>query len=122
MKRKSLIFLITLALIGCGTSNNGEIKVEDPYLWLEEVEGKKALEWVESQNKLTEERYSNNPRFNQTYSYLLEDYNSVDRIPYPSIRGSISITSGEIKITSEAYGGEQVLIRISLRTQSGKQY
>ena len=43
MKRKSLIFLITLALIGCGTSNNGEIKVEDPYLWLEEVEGKKAL-------------------------------------------------------------------------------
>ena len=87
MKRKSLIFLITLALIGCGTSNNGEIKVEDPYLWLEEVEGKKALEWVESQNKLTEERYSNNPRFNQTYSYLLEDYNSVDRIPYPSIRG-----------------------------------
>ena len=87
MKRKSLIFLITLALIGCGTSNNGEIKVEDPYLWLEEVEGKKALEWVESQNKLTEERYSNNPRFNQTYSYLLEDYISVDRIPYPSIWG-----------------------------------
>ena len=35
-----MIFLITLALIGCGTSNNGEIKVEDPYLWLEEVEGK----------------------------------------------------------------------------------
>ena len=57
MKRKSLIFLITLALIGCGTSKNGEIKVEDPYLWLEEVEGKKALEWVESQNKLTEERF-----------------------------------------------------------------
>ena len=43
MKRKSLIFLITLALIGCGTSNNGEIKVEDPYLWLEEVVGNKAL-------------------------------------------------------------------------------
>ena len=78
---------LNIALIGCGTSKNGEIKVEDPYLWLEEVEGKKALEWVESQNKLTEERYSNNPRFNQTYSYLLEDYNSVDRIPYPSIRG-----------------------------------
>ena len=24
---------------------------EDPYLWLEEVQGKKALEWVKEQNK-----------------------------------------------------------------------
>ena len=87
MNRKCLFFLITLALIGCGTSKNGEVKVEDPYLWLEEVEGKKALEWVESQNKVTQERYGNNPRFNDTYNYLLADFNSVDRIPYPSIRG-----------------------------------
>ena len=93
--------------------------MEDPYLWLEEVEGKKALEWVESPNKLTEERYSNNPRFNQTYGYLLEDYNSVDRIPYPSIRGEYIYNFWRIKITSEAYGGEQVLIRISLKPKVG---
>ena len=61
--------------------------MKDPYLWLEDVEGKEALQWVESQNELTKERYSQAETFDETYNYLLDDYNSVERIPFPSIRG-----------------------------------
>ncbi|MAV83762.1 MAG: S9 family peptidase [Gammaproteobacteria bacterium] len=68
-------------------SNNDDNKMKDPYLWLEDVEGKEALQWVESQNELTKERYSQAETFDETYNYLLDDYNSVDRIPFPSIRG-----------------------------------
>ena len=87
MNRLGLIFLITIIINACGMSNNDDNKMKDPYLWLEDVEGKEALQWVESQNELTKERYSQAETFNETYNYLLDDYNSVDRIPFPSIRG-----------------------------------
>ena len=87
MNRLGLIFLITIIINACGMSNNDDNKMKDPYLWLEDVEGKEALQWVESQNELTKERYSQAETFDETYNYLLDDYNSVDRIPFPSIRG-----------------------------------
>lgn len=87
MNRLGLIFLITIIINACGMSNNDDNKMKDPYLWLEDVEGKEALQWVESQNELTKERYSKAETFDETYNYLLDDYNSVDRIPFPSIRG-----------------------------------
>ena len=58
MNRLGLIFLITIIINACGMSNNDDNKMKDPYLWLEDVEGKEALQWVESQNELTKERYS----------------------------------------------------------------
>lgn len=87
MNRLGLIFLITIIINACGMSNNDDNKMKDPYLWLEDVEGKEALQWVGSQNELTKERYSQAETFDETYNYLLDDYNSVDRIPFPSIRG-----------------------------------
>lgn len=87
MNRLGLIFLITIIINACGMSNNDDNKMKDLYLWLEDVEGKEALQWVESQNELTKERYSQAETFDETYNYLLDDYNSVDRIPFPSIRG-----------------------------------
>jgi len=87
MNRLGLIFLITIIINACGMSNNDDNKMKDPYLWLEDVEGKEALQWVESQNELTKERYSQAETFDETYNYLLDDYNSVDRIPFPSVRG-----------------------------------
>ena len=48
----------------------------DPYLWLEEVEGEKALNWVQNQNKSSLAHFEADPRYNQylesqsTYSTL----------------------------------------------------
>ena len=62
------------------------VNVEDPYLWLEEVEGEEALQWVQSQNEITQARYESSESFDNTYQFLLDEYNSDDRIPYAYIQ------------------------------------
>ncbi len=59
----------------------------DPYLWLEEVRGEKALEWVKARNEATLEVLKAQPGFQETYDKALEILNSNVRIPYPQIRG-----------------------------------
>lgn len=60
---------------------------EDPYLWLEEVDGKKALEFVDTQNKNTIEALSSLKDYESIYLKTLEIYNSPERIAYPANRG-----------------------------------
>jgi len=59
----------------------------DPYLWLEEVEGEKALEWVDEQNAVSLGYLEALPNFQPLYQRNLEIYNSDERIPTPAIRG-----------------------------------
>jgi prolyl oligopeptidase len=56
----------------------------DPRVWLEEVEGERALEWVEGQNERTFDRLQGDPRYDELYNAALEVYQSNDRIPYGS--------------------------------------
>jgi prolyl oligopeptidase len=55
---------------------------EDLYLWLEEVEGKKALEWVELQNKKSVAKLESVPGFKKLNEKIFEILNSDKRIPY----------------------------------------
>ncbi len=64
------------------------IAQEDPYLWLEEVEGKKAMDFVIDQNKKTYEKFSQDSIYKSIYSKTLEILNSTDRIAFPSIIGN----------------------------------
>jgi prolyl oligopeptidase len=57
----------------------------DPYLWLEQIEGKKALSWVEGQNEATLAVLKAQPMFAETYENTLKIMNSDERIAYPSI-------------------------------------
>src|SRR5690606_32894132 len=59
----------------------------DPYLWLEEVESSKNLEWVETWNKKSLEVLTSQPGYDALYEKNLEILNSTDRIAQPSIRG-----------------------------------
>jgi len=61
---------------------------EDPYLWLEEVEGDRALAWVEDQNEVSLGYLEALPTFGPLYERNLEIYNSDERIPMPAIRGA----------------------------------
>lgn len=61
---------------------------EDPYLWLEEVEGAKALEWAKAKSAADTAVLEAVPEFAEIHATLLEIYNSRDRIPQPSIRGA----------------------------------
>ncbi|MCH2032248.1 MAG: prolyl oligopeptidase family serine peptidase [Tenacibaculum sp.] len=81
MKR---IFLCLVAMMGISNYGNAQ---EDKYLWLEEVDGKKALEFVNEQSKKTEAKLTSSPYYKSIYNKSLEIYNSTDRIPYPSMYG-----------------------------------
>ena len=59
---------------------------EDPYLWLEEVEDKKALEWVTQQNKQTFDLFEKEATFSSVFHESLAIYNADDRIIAPNFR------------------------------------
>jgi prolyl oligopeptidase len=59
----------------------------DPRVWLEEVEGERALEWVEGQNDRTFERLREDERYQGLYDQALAIYQSEDRIPYGAYYG-----------------------------------
>jgi prolyl oligopeptidase len=59
---------------------------EDPYLWLEEVEGERALTWVREQNARSLAVLEGDPRFAQLHADALQLANTRDRLPTGSVR------------------------------------
>ena len=59
----------------------------DPYLWLEEVEGQRALEWVHAQNARSLPVLENDPRYQGLLNAALEVAQSRDRLPLGQVRG-----------------------------------
>ncbi len=53
---------------------------DDPYLWLEEVESEKALDWVRGQNARSLAVLENDPRFDALYQDALSILNSKERL------------------------------------------
>ncbi len=60
---------------------------EDPFLWLEEVESERALDWVRGQNAETFEELTENSLYEELYAEALAILNSDARIPEGSIVG-----------------------------------
>ncbi|MBI1338828.1 prolyl oligopeptidase family serine peptidase [bacterium] len=56
------------------------------HLWLEEVEGERALDWVRSQNDRTLGKLQSDPRYEPFYNEALRIAQSKERIPYGAIR------------------------------------
>ena len=73
------------------TPAHGETKrkpiLDDPYLWLEEVEGERALEWVHARNRECFDELEADERYGKFLSQAEKLLNAKDRIPYGSIRG-----------------------------------
>jgi prolyl oligopeptidase len=61
---------------------------EDPNLWLEEVSGERALQWVHAQNALSTNKLGSTPGFSALEERLLRIYDSHERIPYLSKHGA----------------------------------
>ncbi|MEM6327903.1 MAG: prolyl oligopeptidase family serine peptidase [Bacteroidota bacterium] len=59
----------------------------DEFLWLEDVEGERAMEWVESRNASTLEALQAHPAYDDLYADALAVLTSDERIAYPSIMG-----------------------------------
>jgi prolyl oligopeptidase len=91
---KSFLFLsmavapLNAAIAEDETSSDSTKKVsdvtdkEDPYLWLEDVTGEKALDWVKQRNAITQAKFESSPEFTKLRDDLLEILNSKERIPF----------------------------------------
>ncbi len=94
-KKLYLIFLITLISACAQQTTKGPIlkptpplqqaeSSADAFLWLEEVEGDKAINWVKARNKKSLDIIKKHPKFDALYENNKTIYNSNDRIPYVS--------------------------------------
>ncbi|HET6637568.1 MAG TPA: prolyl oligopeptidase family serine peptidase [Gemmatimonadota bacterium] len=62
-------------------------EADDPYLWLEDVEGERAMEWVRSQSDATLTTLRERSVYDSIYDESLRILESQDKIDYPTIRG-----------------------------------
>src|SRR5215210_83529 len=60
----------------------------DPFAWLEEVEGARALAWAKEQNARTLPELEARPEYRPIYEKTLAILNSKDKIPTPSLLGT----------------------------------
>ena len=117
MKRFALLPIGVLALCLNSFSQN-----EDPYLWLEEVDEKKALEFVNQQNKLTVEKLSQQKEYQSIFTKTLEIYNSTDRIVYPNILGGYIYNFWQDKDHARGIWRRTLKSSTSVVTLRGKHY
>lgn len=59
----------------------------DPYLWLEDVTGEKAIEWVKARNAKSQTKMEADPKFNALREDLLAILDSDARIPFVGKQG-----------------------------------
>ena len=62
--------------------------LDDPYQWLEDVNGEKPMAWVKEQNAPTQKAIESSPGFKALHERFLAIYNSRERIPSVTKRGA----------------------------------
>ncbi len=92
--RTRLSRLVQSAVVAFMISSSSSLPVRadvleaDPYLWLEEVEGGRALDWVRAQNLLSQHELGASAGFATLQDRLLAMFDSADKIPYVGKSGS----------------------------------
>ena len=81
------VHFIILILLFVNISFSQTNQNEDPYLWLEEINGDKAIEWVKGQNFISAEMIEESPLFDSLYKRFLASYNDQNKIAYPNLVG-----------------------------------
>ncbi len=83
-----LLLLIGIYMSACVSKNkNSDLMKSDEFSWLEEVEGDRALKWVDAQNQKSLEFLKSDPRFPETQKSIEKILADKNRIPFPTIAG-----------------------------------
>ncbi|HEX8170893.1 MAG TPA: prolyl oligopeptidase family serine peptidase [Thermoanaerobaculia bacterium] len=95
MTFRTLLLLALLTFIGCTSTvappaaapapSNAD---DDPYLWLEDVDGARAMDWVNQQNERTKRELASSPEFDALYRDALAVLNSASRVPVVEYHGA----------------------------------
>ncbi|MBE7217529.1 MAG: S9 family peptidase [Caulobacteraceae bacterium] len=81
-KATLLALASAVALNAAAAPNTGA----DPFAWLEEIHGARALAWVSQQNARTAARLETDPRYARFRTEALAIFTAKDRIPLPQFR------------------------------------
>ncbi|MGY4257923.1 prolyl oligopeptidase [Bradyrhizobium sp. USDA 4516] len=76
------IICLTVALLH---GQSGAAPADDPFLWLEESEGPRALAWAQAENEKTIGSLQSDPRYDRFYRDALTILQEKHRIPYVSL-------------------------------------
>ena len=87
LRLPALLAALTLTLIAPLAMSQTSAPTEDPYLWLEEVEGERALAWVRERNAESTKVLQADPGYAPLRQQTLEVLNSRARIPSIVRRG-----------------------------------
>lgn len=85
-----LIILVVSVFSGCQTSQFSQAKrmgiFDDSYIWLEEIESDKSLEFVKSENERTLNHFRENPLFQKIEKDARSIYLAKDRVPLVTLK------------------------------------
>jgi len=90
---KHTLFFLLLTIM-----TNISFAQDDPYIWLEDVDAQKSLDWANQWNESTLKVLTSQPGYEKMYAQILDIYNSTDRIAAPTSYGDLG-------------GGDAVIIR-----------
>lgn len=76
---------VVLALVLAGSA--AAQSVDDPFQWLEDVQGEKALAWVRQQNAKTTKVLEARPEYKPVFTRTLQILDSKEKIPSPELLG-----------------------------------
>jgi prolyl oligopeptidase len=88
MAFRGMLLAGVLAVTGAAAigAQQAEAPADDPFTWLEEIEGERALAWARNENTRTLGALQGDPRYQQSYDRALEILQARDRIPAVSFR------------------------------------
>src|SRR5512134_3957793 len=81
---KTLAPVLCLAMLASAAASTSP---DDPWLWLEEISGDRALAWVRHRNAEAEREFADDPRYAPLRRDLLRILDSRERIPFVTRMG-----------------------------------
>ena len=83
--RSALATIALASFAGTFAAAQAPSDTDDPFVWLEELEGARALDWVKAENAKTLPVLEQDPRFAGFYADGIRIGEAKDRIPLPTI-------------------------------------
>jgi prolyl oligopeptidase len=91
MRRHSIAPALLSSLIFCAAIAPRALLAQqsttDPYIWLEDVDAKRSMDWVNAHNASTVAELTSSPLYQPLYTRIKQVLDSKDRIAYPNIIG-----------------------------------
>src|SRR4029077_10747964 len=89
MRRGAIACIWAVGIAAVLLAGAQAMEAEDPFLWLEDIHGAKALEWVNDQDAITLKALKSDPEYAQDYDSLLMILDADDRIPAAQLHGNV---------------------------------